>query len=61
MIEEAKKKTEAESRPLFVGYYNDGQLDLDTMNQAALIEKLEESKRTEGPNNRKKNSKTAPQ
>ena len=61
MIEEAKKKTEVQERPLFVGYYNDGNLDLETMNQQAIIQKLEESKRTEGPYERKKNSKTAPQ
>ena len=60
IIEEAKKKTEEQERPLFVGYYPDGKIDLETMNLDQRIKVMEESKRREGPTFRKsKGSKSA--
>eukprot|EP00353_Schmidingerella_taraikaensis_P010297 CAMPEP_0185582896 /NCGR_PEP_ID=MMETSP0434-20130131/21194_1 /TAXON_ID=626734 ORGANISM="Favella taraikaensis, Strain Fe Narragansett Bay" /NCGR_SAMPLE_ID=MMETSP0434 /ASSEMBLY_ACC=CAM_ASM_000379 /LENGTH=72 /DNA_ID=CAMNT_0028201849 /DNA_START=556 /DNA_END=774 /DNA_ORIENTATION=- len=53
IIEKAKKKTEEEVRPLFVGYYNDGTLDFETLNIEERIKIMEESKSSEGPVSRK--------
>eukprot|EP00354_Favella_ehrenbergii_P008954 CAMPEP_0170463792 /NCGR_PEP_ID=MMETSP0123-20130129/8769_1 /TAXON_ID=182087 /ORGANISM="Favella ehrenbergii, Strain Fehren 1" /LENGTH=72 /DNA_ID=CAMNT_0010729309 /DNA_START=556 /DNA_END=774 /DNA_ORIENTATION=- len=54
IIEKAKKKTEEEVRPLFVGYYNDGTLDFETLNIEERIKIMEESKSSEGPVSRKR-------
>ena len=48
VIEKAKKKTEAETRPLFVGYFlgDDSQPTIDEIIAEGMAEKLrEESKR----------------
>lgn len=45
VIEQAKKKTEAEVRPLFVGYFDESsRLNLEEMTLDERIKKFEESK-----------------
>ena len=53
MIEKAKKKTEAESRPLFVGYFLDDlkkpdEFDLPDLEKVTEESKIQEKQRSSG-------------